>query len=209
MIFLSHRGLWKTRNEQNTLRAFNWAWESGFGIETDIRDALGTLVISHDPPVERCVLVEDFFAFYQAREYQVPLALNIKADGLQKPLKELLQKYEIENYFVFDMSVPEALEYLSEDFKVFTRQSEYECRPAFYPEAQGVWIDYFLTDWVGEETLVYHLWYGKQVCLVSPELHGRDHLPFWEELREMTIIKDARLMLCTDYPEEAKDFFND
>lgn len=209
MIFLSHRGLWKTRNEQNTLRAFDWAWESGFGIETDIRDALGTLVISHDPPIGRYTLVQDFFAFYQARECQVPLALNIKADGLQKPLKELLQKYHIENYFVFDMSVPDALEYLDAGFKVFTRQSEYEILPSFYEEASGVWIDCFLTDWVDEDPLAYHLGKGKPVCLVSPELHNRDHLPFWRGLKERAVVKDARLMLCTDYPEEAKDFFND
>lgn len=209
MIFLSHRGFWKTRNEQNTLRAFEQAWESGFGIETDIRDALGTLVISHDVPVERCVLVEDFFAFYQARGRKVPLALNIKADGLQQPLKELLQKYEVENYFVFDMSVPDALGYLDEGFEVFTRQSEYEQPPSFYLEASGVWIDCFLQNWITEEALRQHLQVGKQICIVSPELHGRDPVRFWRRLGQMRLIHHIEVMLCTDAPEKARAFFHD
>jgi glycerophosphoryl diester phosphodiesterase len=47
---LAHRGLWHDKSEQNTLLAIEASWESGFGIETDIRDQLGKVVISHDPP---------------------------------------------------------------------------------------------------------------------------------------------------------------
>jgi glycerophosphoryl diester phosphodiesterase len=45
---ISHRGFWITPSEQNTEVAFIRALECGFGIETDIRDVSGDLVISHD-----------------------------------------------------------------------------------------------------------------------------------------------------------------
>ena len=39
------------------------------------------------------------------------LALNIKSDGISEILKKTLKKYSIKNYFVFDMSVPELIQY--------------------------------------------------------------------------------------------------
>ena len=47
MIIISHRGI-GFRKEQNTLGAFAECFKSGFGIETDIRDYNGKLVVSHD-----------------------------------------------------------------------------------------------------------------------------------------------------------------
>ena len=50
MKILAHRGFWADEEEKNTLSAFGKAFDSGFGIETDIRDRNGELVISHNPP---------------------------------------------------------------------------------------------------------------------------------------------------------------
>ena len=50
MQIISHRGFWKSKNEQNTIISFQRSFENGFGIETDIRDLNGKLVISHDIP---------------------------------------------------------------------------------------------------------------------------------------------------------------
>ena len=47
---LAHRGLWTIENEKNTIEALRNALEEGFGIETDIRDCCGEIVISHNPP---------------------------------------------------------------------------------------------------------------------------------------------------------------
>lgn len=47
MFIIAHRGLWKHPAERNTLTAFENAFKTGFGIETDIRDCLGKIVISH------------------------------------------------------------------------------------------------------------------------------------------------------------------
>ena len=47
------------------------------------------------------------------------------------------------------------------------------------------------------------------MCIVSPELHGREPYEEWKAYKsiEEKFGKD-RLMLCTDYPEGAKEFFN-
>ena len=43
---ISHRGFWKEKKEQNTLESFKKAFQSGFGVETDIRDSQNELVVS-------------------------------------------------------------------------------------------------------------------------------------------------------------------
>ena len=47
---------------------------------------------------------------------------------------------------------------------------------------------------------------GKQVCLVSPELHQRSYIEFWKMIKDSNI-DTTQLILCTDIPEEANLFF--
>ena len=49
MQILAHRGRWRSPSEKNSEGAFRAALSAGYGIETDIRDFDGRLVISHDP----------------------------------------------------------------------------------------------------------------------------------------------------------------
>jgi len=207
MIILSHRGYWKAADEKNALVAFQRSFKLDFGTETDIRDHLGKLVISHDPPTQDALSTDVFFQQYKEISGDLPLALNIKADGLQSLLKAQLDFYEIENYFVFDMSAPDGIAYLEQGLKVFTRQSEYEREPLFYEKANGVWIDGFHSDWVDEKQIERHLNANKVVALVSSELHQRQHNPFWERLRKMSVVESDQLIICTDFPEEARDYF--
>lgn len=205
---LSHRGLWSKENEKNTLKSFEESFKLGFGIETDIRDLNENLVISHDMPNSNSIKAKTLFKLYQ--NFKNPtLALNIKADGLQKPLKELLEQYQISNYFVFDMSVPDALLYLKENFIVFTRQSEFEKIPSFYGESKGLWLDEFRTHWINEEVILRHLDNNKQIAIVSPDLHKKETTREWSEYKEI-ILKhklEGKIMLCTDKVKEALEFF--
>ena len=50
MQLLAHRGLWNRPEEKNSLQALTASFNLGIGVETDIRDCDGSLVISHDPP---------------------------------------------------------------------------------------------------------------------------------------------------------------
>ena len=207
MIILSHRGYWKTAEEKNTDVAFHRSFSLGFGTETDVRDWQGDLVISHDIPLGGELSFERFLQMYAEYDRTLPLALNVKADGLQVRMKELLARYGVKNYFVFDMSVPDGLVYLRHDIRAFTRESEYEQVPSFYEQAAGVWMDEFHGHWIQRGHVQAHLDQGKQVCLVSPDLHKRDYLEAWRHYRETLPMDTPHLMLCTDFPEEAQSFF--
>lgn len=61
MKIISHRGLWKQPHEQNTKGALELSLSSGFGVETDIRDFNGSLVISHDIADKDSLSIDDYF----------------------------------------------------------------------------------------------------------------------------------------------------
>ena len=210
MIVLSHRGYWKEVSEKNLSIAFERSFSLGFGTETDIRDYKGELVISHDIADEKCISVKEMFEIYNKYDNTLPLALNIKADGLQVKLNELLEEYKIENYFVFDMSVPDGLGYLKQNMKAFTRESEYEKLPSFYDEAYGIWLDEFQGHWITKEVIEKHIKNNKQICIVSPDLHKREYKNEWQHYKDIEKeLSIDNLMICTDYPEIAKEFFNE
>lgn len=209
MKILSHRGYWKELAEKNTPAAFERSFALGYGTETDFRDYLGRLVIAHDIPDSENILAEECFTRLAAHDRHLPLAVNIKADGLQKLLKSGLERHGIDNYFLFDMSVPDAVFSIKSGLRVFTRHSDVEPVPAFYEQAAGVWMDMFFDDkWLTVEAIGRHLDAGKQVCLVSPELHKRSHQAFWDRLAGAQFISHHGLMLCTDIPEAAQAFFS-
>lgn len=217
MQIISHRGYWKKRSEQNTAQSFRHSFLQGFGIETDVRDCVGDLVISHDPPKDKRLTLDAVFALRKdtSGAERLPLALNVKCDGLQDLLKEKLEKYSVRNYFLFDMSVPDMLLWSRSGLRFFTRQSELETVPSMYREAAGVWMDSFFDDWIRERGIETHIRNGKQVCIVSPELHSRPHLKFWGCLKRMEISRlrkgrgNGKLMLCTDFPIEANEYFSE
>lgn len=202
---LSHRGWWTSASERNTLNAFRRSFDAGFGTETDFRDLDGELVISHDPPRRGALLAREFFELYRERGQGLPLALNIKADGIQDLMVKLLAEYSVENYFVFDMAVPDGLGYLNRNLKTFTRQSEVEPHPAFLEKAHGVWIDEFYGHWVDESVIRGHLSAGRRVCLVSPDLHRRPIGAEWDHYRKLIHEFGSMCLLCTDFPNRAKD----
>lgn len=208
MEILAHRGDWKSLAEKNTLAAAQRAFENGFGMETDIRDYGGRLVISHDPADAGSLPAENLFALYQKYTQAGTLALNVKADGIQKLLYGLLEKYNIRQYFVFDMSVPEQVLYRQTGMNYYTRHSEIESVCTLYDRAVGVWLDsFYAQDWLTGSMIWQHLLAGKCVGIISPELHGKDYRKTWEMLKRNDFAAQDAVKLCTDFPEQAKEFF--
>lgn len=207
MKILAHRGHWREPREKNTLAAFERAWSGGYGIETDLRDLDGTIVVCHDLPGRDALPFESLLQAYAARGKATPLALNIKADGLQNTVMQALTAYDVENFFVFDMSVPDSLFYLRAGMPAFARRSEFEPHTPLHDKAAGVWLDAFETEWWGPDLVRTLHVQGKTVAIVSPELHGRPHETMWHDLRDLAPEIAAGLLLCTDFPEEAERFF--
>ena len=139
----------------------------------------------------------------------MPLALNVKSDGLQLKAKNILQRFNIENYFFFDMSIPDHIGYIKANLKTYTRLSEYEKEPIFYHNSGGVWLDAFEKQWYDADLINMHLNNSKKIAIVSFDLHKRDYLSQWEFLKSKNFHTNKNVLLCTDNPEIAKIFFYD
>lgn len=209
MNILAHRGCWNEIVKSNSPQALRSALEHGFGFESDLRDYCGELVISHNIADALCQKAEKIFQWLREFNDQYCFAINIKADGMKELLVKDLERHQIKNYFTFDMSAPQMVEFCQQGLVYFTRQSEIEPVPIMYKDAAGVWIDSFYDDdWITAELLDQHITCGKKVCIVSPDLHKRPHLDFWMRLLRFDVNFD-KVMLCTDYPLEAADVFAD
>ncbi|WP_425102290.1 hypothetical protein [Tropicibacter sp. S64] len=204
---LAHRGWWTDVEEKNSFEALKRALDAGFGIETDFRDLNGTVVVSHDPPVGEVLTAEAFFDLYARSGADGRLALNIKADGLQKPLLEVIGRTgaALDNCYAFDMAVPDALGYLNHTFPAYTRISEYEAVPSFLDRAAGVWVDNFTGDFPQVAEAQRLMAAGHRACIVSPELHRRAHHALWDAIAAAGLHENPLFELCTDLPQDAYD----
>lgn len=200
---LAHRGIWREASEQNSVKALRSAWEQGFGVETDIRDLSGSLVVSHDLPGGSRLFLDDVLAWSVGRPGV--LALNIKADGLGPKIKLALERFAGTEAFAFDMSVPQARALVSSGIPIAARVSDFESTACLmkgpYAAAEYLWIDCFDSDWfLNDYTLVEAL-AGRTGILVSPEVHGRNFQDAWSWIRALRT-HGYRVGLCTDHPLE-------
>lgn len=190
-----HRGIWECKENQNTTSAIAAAVDRGMAVETDIRDLNGELVISHDAPSSPNNDVLDLL------KLNATTALNIKSDGLLKldfPSVQRLLKGV--NSFAFDGSIPEMLNFRKANLPHALRISEYEQELSW--ETPYIWLDAFISDWWIEGELLNKFSEKHFVVVVSPELHGRQHLKVWDKVIEQISDGNHNLGVCTDLPDE-------
>lgn len=208
MEIISHRGFWRRIEEQNKLASYEHSFAQGFGVEIDVRDLCGKLIISHNVVKKNPLFFEEFADLY-SNYIDLPVAVNVKSSGLCPLVKQAINKWKWNNYFVFDMAIPDTISYIKADIKIYTRQSEYEINPVFYKNSEGIWLDEFDHHWIDNKIIEYHLGQGKKICIVSPELHERSYFSEWEEYLDLDKrVQDESISICTDHPKEANEFFN-
>lgn len=210
MEFLAHRGLWFDRDDRNSLAALFRGLNEGYGLETDIRDLDGQLVISHDMPIaDSAISLEQLLRYYADGGFTSTLGLNIKSDTLQGKLCQQLQEHNIKHYFVFDMSVPDTLGYLKLGMRTFIRRSDLEHHPELALRAQGVWLDELIEPWIDTQVVLEQTTLADAVCIVSGELHGREYTSQWEQIEGALNLgcSSEKLLVCTDLPHKAERFF--
>jgi hypothetical protein len=211
MNIIAHRGNVAGPNPQkaNSIDFLLDALKKGYGIETDIRDMGGDIVISHDLPVGEPPEFAGFLSRLPKLGKGQALALNIKADGMHKLLEKMMGSHRaIGNTFFFDMSVP-TLYVLSKTLRrenLASRVSDIEPEPMLYDSVGWLWIDCFAKDFDDWARAKKYAMGGKKLAFVSPDLHKRPHVPFWKELKE-NFPGEGDIHLCTDYAEEASRFF--
>jgi len=169
-----------------------------YGIEFDIRDSNGKIIVTHDPFTEGENL-EDFLSKISKRF----LIVNVKSEGIEEKTLELLKKNGFEDFFLLDCSFP-AIVKLSKlgEKRIALRFSEYENFANVVDnkdKISWVWVDCFtyfpLTKKI-EEVLHAH---GLKICMVSPELQSQPELinKYKNYIKDNNIFIDA---ICTkDY----------
>jgi hypothetical protein len=185
------------------MESLGQALNDGHGIETDVRDRLGELVISHDMATATSLPFLDLIAATQGSKGM--LALNIKSDGLAGAIAEHLNPSWHSRTIFFDMSVPDMRAYLEHGLPTLTRHSDVEPTPSYYDQSVGVWLDAFENMWFGADVIEQHLAAGKIVAIVSEEIHGRHYDHQWNMLRQFNDCDDV--YLCTDLVGAAVSFF--
>jgi len=207
---LAHRGLWEKQSEKNSKFALFKALNEGFGIETDLRhDKDIGLVISHDilQSSSNYLAFEELLIEYKKININSKLAINIKSDGLHEELKKMLENYSIEQYFIFDMSIPDLISGIKYNLKQYIRFSNYEDPFPYNNFTDGVWLDRFNSKIPDESEIIDLCKKWKSLVFVSPELHGRDYKEYWHFIKNFYLKKNIETMLCTDFPSEAYEFF--
>ncbi|MEK4345584.1 hypothetical protein [Paenibacillus sp. FSL P4-0184] len=144
-----------------------------YGVEIDIRDLGERLVLHHDPYVDGENL-EDFLRDYQ----HGTLILNVKSERIEHRVLELVRKYKIKDYFFLDSTFP--MIYLlsnQRETNIALRFSEYEGLDTLLSmkgKVKWVWVDCFTKLPINKENYSKLKEWGYKLCLVSPELQGRD-----------------------------------
>jgi glycerophosphoryl diester phosphodiesterase len=191
---LAHRGRWDNEVGPNSATSIRTALQNGFGVETDIRDLDGKIVISHDP-----CLGANYESFLGYLNSESRFAINIKSDGLLGQLRNYREQIEQSDSFVFDCSFPELLKYKQAGIAHAMRMSEFEREIPWKPNF--LWLDAFESDWWLEDVAVLRQIESTPTIVVSPELHKRDKNRVWERVLELRT-SGLDISLCTDFPDQ-------
>ncbi|MGI4855812.1 MAG: hypothetical protein ACRYHA_02590 [Janthinobacterium lividum] len=158
-----------------------------FGVEVDIRSCGERLIIHHDPLVQG----NDFHAWIDSYAHGT-LILNVKEEGLERRLIDLMREKNIDDYFFLDQSFPFLVKWSrAGERRCAVRVSEYESIETALTLAgkvDWVWVDCFTRFPLTHADAIRLKEAGFKLCLVSPELQGR-----WDS-RE---IVDIRMLMAS------------
>jgi hypothetical protein len=141
-------------------------------IEFDLRDSGGRIIVTHDPFTDG----EEFdtFVTYLTNRFCI---VNIKSEGIEWKVLDILKKYNVKDFFLLDCAVPMMWKLVQQGESRFAvRFSEFESINSvlrWSGHAQWVWVDcfytYILTEYIQKQLHSA----GFKICIVSPELQGR------------------------------------
>ena len=177
------------------------ATDQKYGVEVDIRSEGGELIMHHDP----FVAGESFYEWVEAYRHGT-LILNVKEEGLEARLIALMALKGIEDYFFLDQSFPFLVKWSNAgEHRCAVRVSEFESIETALTLAgkvDWVWVDCFTQFALSADDAQRLRSAGFKLCLVSPELQGRDAeteiTALASLLRLRNIESDA---ICTKRPD--------
>lgn len=167
-----------------------------YGVEVDIRDYGNELILRHDPYGKEGVEFDEYLKHFQHSF----IILNIKSEGIEWKVLDLLKKYNIKKYFFLDSSFPMIYKLLQKgENNIAIRYSEYEGLDTLRKLKNNslfLWVDCFnefpLTICDFNEIQDMQI----KICYVSPELQNQpDRIIEYKKLiQEKNIIPN---MICT------------
>jgi len=197
-MFIAHR--------INTLQELQSLPEN-IGIELDVRDSGGHLLVTHDPFVrlEDSILLKEFLQYVGKRF----LIVNIKSEGIECAVLSLLQQFSIQDFFLLDCSFPMIVKLAKKGEKrIAVRYSEYESLETVLSlegKISWIWVDCF-TRFVLDKKVEEQLHdVGFKLCIVSPELQQQPGkvYEYFQIIQNQKIKIDA---VCSKYTN--KDIWN-
>lgn len=177
---------------------------SDIGIEIDLRDSNGKIIVTHDPFTDGPEF-SDFIKKYSVNNDRT-IILNIKSERIEESVIKILNEYNITNYFLLDSSFPMINNLIKKGINnIALRYSEYEGLDTLINMkglVKWVWVDWFN---VFSNNGISHFSYntyiklrqlGYKICIVSPDLQGNtDLIEYYAKyLLENNIFVDA---ICT------------
>lgn len=172
-----------------------------YGVEVDIRSCGDRLIIHHDPYVPG----EDFIRWLAAYRHGT-LILNVKEEGLESRLIALMQQFGIADFFFLDQSFPFLVKWSQNgERRCAVRVSEFESLEtalALSGKVDWVWVDCFSRFPLSANDAARLKNAGFRLCLVSPELQGREPEKEIPALRALLAARNiAANAVCTKRPD--------
>lgn len=187
-------------HRRNTIDQLNET-PSRYGVEVDIRSAGDRLIIHHDP----FAVGVPFEVWLQSYRHGT-LILNVKEEGLESRLMYLMKKAGVEDYFFLDQSFPFLIKYSGlGERRCAVRVSEFESIEtalALAGKVEWVWVDCFTRFPLSRDQGKRLKLAGFKLCLVSPELQGRDPEIEIDHFVQLLEERDIRIdAVCTKRPD--------
>ena len=191
MEYIAHR--------RNTIQELQ-ATPNDLGVEMDLRSYGDRLIVHHEPFVDAV----DFSEWLNHYRHGT-LILNVKEEGIEYRVRDMVEERGISNYFFLDLSFPFLIRMVKtgED-RVAVRWSEYESIETVLSlagRARWVWVDCFSKLPVEQASAARLRQAGFRLCIVSPELQGRDPggiAACARYLQDQQVSVDA---VCTKHPD--------
>ena len=142
-----------------------------FGVEIDLRDFGDKIVLQHDPYIK--IEAEDFEKWLDDYNHAL-IICNIKSEGIEWRILDILNKRGIDNFFFLDSSLPMIMKLQKAGEKrIAVRYCEVEppeCAMQFVGKCEWLWVDCFsqyphISDEMKEKF---------KVCLVGPTLQSHN-----------------------------------
>jgi hypothetical protein len=187
-------------HRRNTINELN-ASPTKYGVEVDIRSCGDKLIIHHDPFVDG----ESFDDWVTAYRHGT-LILNVKEEGLEARLIALMKSHGIDDYFFLDQSFPFLVKWANMgERRCAIRVSEFESIVTVLTLAgkvDWVWVDCFTRFPLSEDDARRLKGAGFKLCLVSPELQGRDAATEIPQLAKLLVERNIQAdAVCTKRPD--------